>query len=79
MASPPPSKSVAKFEELLEWMLAQGADRRSVVIAVDVSKSMLAEDVRPNRLERQRLFIRRLLRGRGQGRKQSEAQRQTEK
>lgn len=36
---------------------------RSVVIAVDVSKSMLAEDVRPNRLERQRLFIRRLLRG----------------
>jgi Ca-activated chloride channel family protein len=35
---------------------------RSVVIAVDVSKSMLATDSRPNRLERERLFLRRLLR-----------------
>ena len=38
---------------------------RSVVLAADVSKSMLAEDVQPNRLERERLFIRRLLRGLG--------------
>jgi Ca-activated chloride channel family protein len=35
---------------------------RSVVLALDVSKSMLAADVRPNRLERERLFVRRLLR-----------------
>ncbi|MGD8278324.1 MAG: VWA domain-containing protein [Gemmatimonadota bacterium] len=39
------------------------SNARSIVLAADVSKSMLAEDVRPNRLERQRLFIRRLLRG----------------
>jgi Ca-activated chloride channel family protein len=35
---------------------------RSVVLALDVSKSMLAEDIEPNRLERQRLFVRRLIR-----------------
>lgn len=35
---------------------------RSVVLALDVSKSMLAADVRPNRLESQRLFVRRVLR-----------------
>jgi Ca-activated chloride channel family protein len=35
---------------------------RSVVLALDVSKSMLAEDTRPNRLERERLFVRRLMR-----------------
>ncbi len=29
-----PSKSIAKFGELLEWMLQRGEDRRSVVIAV---------------------------------------------
>ncbi|HUF50518.1 MAG TPA: VWA domain-containing protein [Longimicrobiales bacterium] len=34
----------------------------NVVIAADISKSMLAEDVVPNRLERARLFARRLLR-----------------
>jgi len=35
---------------------------RSAVLALDVSKSMLASDVRPSRLERERLFVRRLLR-----------------
>jgi Ca-activated chloride channel family protein len=34
----------------------------NVVLALDISKSMLAPDVRPNRLERERLFVRRLLR-----------------
>ncbi|MEX1183534.1 MAG: VWA domain-containing protein [Gemmatimonadota bacterium] len=34
----------------------------NVVIAADISKSMLAEDISPNRLERARLFGRRLLR-----------------
>ena len=34
VASGEPSKSIAKYEELLEWMLASGADRRSVVIAI---------------------------------------------
>ena len=29
-----PSKSIAEFEQLLSWMLEEGADRRSVVIAV---------------------------------------------
>jgi Ca-activated chloride channel homolog len=33
-----------------------------VVLAVDISRSMLAEDIEPNRLERARLFGRRLLR-----------------
>jgi Ca-activated chloride channel homolog len=47
------------------WGLREIAGRstgRSVVLALDVSKSMLAEDTRPNRLERERLFVRRLLR-----------------
>jgi len=35
---------------------------RSIVLALDVSKSMLARDVSPNRLERARLLTRRLLR-----------------
>lgn len=34
VASGEPSKSIAQFETLLDWMLAQGADRRSVVIAI---------------------------------------------
>lgn len=34
----------------------------NVVLATDISRSMLAEDVEPNRLERGRLFARRLLR-----------------
>jgi len=34
----------------------------NVVLALDVSKSMLARDVAPSRLERQRLIVRRLLR-----------------
>lgn len=34
----------------------------NVVLALDISKSMLARDVAPNRLERERLIVRRLLR-----------------
>lgn len=34
----------------------------NVVLALDISKSMLARDVSPNRLERERLFVRRLVR-----------------
>lgn len=34
----------------------------NVVLALDISKSMLARDVSPNRLERERLLVRRLLR-----------------
>lgn len=34
----------------------------NVVLALDISKSMLARDVSPNRLERERLVVRRLLR-----------------
>lgn len=34
----------------------------NVVLALDISKSMLARDVSPNRLERERLIVRRLLR-----------------
>src|SRR5690606_8311722 len=39
-----------------------GSRSLNVVLAVDVSKSMLARDLAPNRLERQRLLARRLLR-----------------
>ncbi|MGH7466739.1 MAG: VWA domain-containing protein [Longimicrobiales bacterium] len=35
---------------------------RSIVLALDISKSMLARDVQPNRLERERLMARRILR-----------------
>lgn len=35
---------------------------RSIVLALDISKSMLARDVQPNRLERERLIARRVLR-----------------
>ncbi|MGQ0815208.1 MAG: VWA domain-containing protein [Gemmatimonadota bacterium] len=34
----------------------------NVVLAIDISKSMLARDLSPNRLERERLLVRRLLR-----------------
>lgn len=34
----------------------------NVVLALDISKSMLARDVSPNRLERERIIVRRLLR-----------------
>ena len=34
----------------------------NVVLALDISKSMLARDVTPNRLERERLLVRRILR-----------------
>lgn len=37
-------------------------EARNVVLAVDVSRSMLARDLEPNRLERERLLARRLLR-----------------
>jgi Ca-activated chloride channel homolog len=37
----------------------------NVVVAIDISKSMLARDVEPDRLERARLFSRRLLRDLG--------------
>lgn len=39
-----------------------GSSSVNVVLAVDISKSMLARDVAPNRLERERLVVRRLLR-----------------
>ena len=38
------------------------AQALSVVLALDISKSMLARDVAPSRLEQQRLFVRRMLR-----------------
>lgn len=47
------------------WGLAEQATRarsRNVVLALDISKSMLAQDVRPNRLERERLLARRIIR-----------------
>lgn len=34
VASGEPSKSIAQFEQLLDWMLDRGADRRSVVVAI---------------------------------------------
>ncbi len=40
----------------------------NVVLALDISKSMLARDVSPNRLERERLLVRRLLRDLGRER-----------
>jgi Ca-activated chloride channel homolog len=39
-----------------------GSSSVNVVLALDISKSMLARDVAPNRLERERLVVRRLLR-----------------
>jgi Mg-chelatase subunit ChlD len=47
-----------RWGERDEVVLSKG---RNVVIAVDVSRSMLAEDVRPNRLERARVDLRDLL------------------
>lgn len=45
------------------WRAVEGPDgARNIVLAVDVSKSMWARDIEPNRLERQRLLIRRLMR-----------------
>jgi Ca-activated chloride channel homolog len=47
------------------WGLGEADGRSmslSVVFAADISRSMLAEDIEPNRLERARLFSRRLLR-----------------
>ncbi|MGH7554760.1 MAG: VWA domain-containing protein, partial [Longimicrobiales bacterium] len=38
------------------------ASTLNVVLAMDISKSMLATDVEPNRLERERLFARRMVR-----------------
>lgn len=35
---------------------------RSIVLAIDISKSMLARDLQPNRLERERIVARRVLR-----------------
>lgn len=37
------------------------ASALNIVLALDISKSMLAADVTPNRLERERIFVRRLL------------------
>lgn len=42
--------------------VAEQSHSLDIVLALDVSKSMLAADVEPNRLERERLFVRRLLR-----------------
>lgn len=42
--------------------VAGRSEVRNVVLAVDVSRSMLARDVEPSRLERERLLARRLLR-----------------
>lgn len=47
-----------QWGEREEVVLSKG---RNVVIAVDVSRSMLAEDVRPNRLERARADLRDLI------------------
>jgi Ca-activated chloride channel family protein len=47
------------------WGISEGRTEtraRSIVLAVDISKSMLARDVQPNRLERERVMARRILR-----------------
>src|SRR5690606_34374697 len=45
------------------WQAVEHQGRaRNIVLALDVSKSMLARDLTPNRLERERLLARRLLR-----------------
>jgi Ca-activated chloride channel homolog len=47
------------------WGVVAAEGRSSslnIVIAADISRSMLAEDIEPNRLERARIFSRRLLR-----------------
>lgn len=49
----------------MEEARMEGVD---IVIALDVSRSMLAEDVRPNRLERARMAVSRLLEQLGQDR-----------
>jgi Ca-activated chloride channel homolog len=49
-----------QFGTRLETVKTQGRD---IVVALDVSKSMLAEDLAPNRLERAKLEIGRLIRG----------------
>lgn len=48
-----------------QWGSVQAAGparAANLVLALDVSKSMLAQDIEPNRLERQRIFARRLIR-----------------
>ena len=47
-----------QFGTRLETVTARGQD---IVIAVDLSQSMLAEDVTPNRLDRARLFVLQLM------------------
>jgi len=49
-----------QFGNRVETVRSMGQD---IVVALDVSKSMLAEDVVPNRLERARLAILRLMEG----------------
>jgi Ca-activated chloride channel homolog len=45
------------------WRTVEGrAQSLNIILATDISRSMLAEDIEPNRLERARIFSRRLLR-----------------